>query len=116
MARVIRKDLIAEISNKTGAKHQDVARILDAFLDGLVDHLGQGKVVALRDFGTFDLRVSRRKIGRNPKRPDVPIVIPDRHVLRFRPGGKLEALVSSVPIQTGGLNHNHSSLPEQAEA
>ena len=43
MARVIRKDLIAEISDKTGVKHQDVARIVDAFLDGLVDHLGQGR-------------------------------------------------------------------------
>ena len=116
MARVIRKDLIAEISNKTGVKHQDVARIVDAFLDGLVDHLGQGEVVALRDFGTFDLRVSRRKIGRNPKRPDVPIIIPDRHVLRFRPGGKLETLVSSVPVQAGGLNHNHSDNHNHADA
>lgn len=116
MPRVIRKDLIAEISNKTGVKHQDVSRIVDAFLEGLVDHLGQGKVVALRDFGTFDLRVSRRKIGRNPKRPDVPIVIPDRHVIRFRPGGKLETLVASVPVQTGGLNHNHSGNHDHADA
>jgi nucleoid DNA-binding protein len=89
-------------------KHQDVSKILEAFLDSLVDHLGQGKVVALRDFGTFDLRVFRQKVGRNPKRPDVPIIIPDRHVIRFRPGGKLEALVASVPVAEGEQNHEHA--------
>lgn len=116
MARVIRKELIAEVSNKTGAKHQDVSKIIDAFLDRLVDHLGQGKVVALRDFGTFDLRVSRRKIGRNPKRPDVPIIIPDRHVIRFRPGGKLEALVSAVPVRAGALDEDDDSSADQEDA
>lgn len=114
MDRVIRKELIVEISNKTGVKHQEVSHIIESFLDGIVDHLGQGKVVALRDFGTFDLRVSRRKIGRNPKRPEVSIVIPDRHVIRFRPGGKLEQLVSSVPVQLSDSDPTHGLAPQDS--
>jgi hypothetical protein len=59
--------------------------------------------------------VSRRKIGRNPKRPDVPIVIPDRHVVRFRPGGKLETLVAAVPVPANGSGHDPSGDPDHAD-
>ncbi len=99
MSRVIKKDLIAEISNKTGIKSQNVAAIVESFLDGIVTHLSQGSIVALREFGTFDIRVSRRKVGRNPKQPEKPIVIPDRHVVRFRPSGHLETSVGDLPVE-----------------
>ena len=98
MARVIKKELIVEVSNKTGLKHSDVSLVIEEFLATITNHLGDGRAVALRDFGTLDLRVSRRKLGRNPRRPETPIHIPDKHVVRFKPGGKLETLVASVPI------------------
>ncbi|MBL9129577.1 MAG: HU family DNA-binding protein [Verrucomicrobiaceae bacterium] len=98
MSRVIRRDLIVEVSNKTGIKHQDVATVIDTLLESIMTHLGQGHDVALREFGTFDLRVSRRKIGRNPKQPKVTIHIPDKHVIRFKPGAKLEEMAAAVPV------------------
>lgn len=99
MSRIIKKDLITEVSNKTGIKCQNVAIIVESFLDGIVTHLSKGSIVALREFGTFDIRVSRRKVGRNPKEPETPIMIPDRHVVRFRPSGHLEASVGDLPVQ-----------------
>ena len=98
MARVIKKELIVEVSNKTGLKHSEVTVVIEEFLSAITNHLGAGHAVALRDFGTLELRVSRRKLGRNPRRPETPIHIPDKNVVRFRPGGKLERLVASVPI------------------
>ena len=98
MGRVIKKELIVEVSDKTGIKHSDVSAVIEEFLKAVTTHLGEGRAVALRDFGTIDLRVSRRKLGRNPRRPETPIYIPDKHVVRFKPGGKLETLVASVPI------------------
>lgn len=98
MLRVAKKDLIIEISDKTGMKHEDVSRVVEGFLGGIAKHLGQGHSVALREFGTFELRVSRRKVGRNPKQPDVTIHIPDRTVVRFRPGQSLEESVAAVPL------------------
>ncbi|MBE7498122.1 MAG: HU family DNA-binding protein [Verrucomicrobiaceae bacterium] len=108
MPRTIRKDLIIEVCDKTGIKQQDVACVVDAFLESVMTHLGQGDDVALREFGTFELRVSRRKIGRNPKQPEITIHIPDKHVVRFKPGSKLEQLAAAVPVVALGLNHNHA--------
>lgn len=98
MSRVIKKDLIAEISNKTGLKTADVALVVESFLEQTAAHLSRGCVVALREFGTFDIRISRRKVGRNPKQPEIPIQIPDRHIVRFRPSGQLEDVVASIPV------------------
>ena len=99
MARVIKKELIVEVSNKTGLKHSEVGLVIEEFLATITNHLGAGRAVALRDFGTLELRVSRRKLGRNPRRPETPIHIPDKHVVRFKPGAKLETLVAAVPIE-----------------
>jgi DNA-binding protein HU-beta/integration host factor subunit alpha len=55
--------------------------------------------VALREFGTFDLRVSSAKVGRNPKEPSVAIQIPARNTVRFRPGGKLENNLAALPVK-----------------
>jgi nucleoid DNA-binding protein len=100
MSRVIKKDLISQVSNKTGLKTQDVTLVIESFLDEVASHLGRGTIVALREFGTFDIRVSREKIGRNPKEPTVPIHIPARNNVRFRPGDKLESSVASLPVQS----------------
>lgn len=98
MSRVIKKDLIVEVSNKTGVKAQDVNLVVEAFMKEVAAQLSKGSIVALREFGTFDIRVSRRKVGRNPKQPEVAIPIPDRHIIRFRPSGQLEASVAALPV------------------
>ena len=99
MPRVIKKDLISKVSNKTGLKTQDVTLVIESFLDEVAAQLGRGTIVALREFGTFDIRVSSAKVGRNPKEPSVAIQIPARNTVRFRPGGKLETTLAALPVK-----------------
>ena len=99
MSRVIKKDLISQVSKKTGLKIQNVTLVLESFLDEVATQLGRGTVVALREFGTFDIRVSSEKVGRNPKQPSVPIHIPARNTVRFRPGGRLENTLAALPVK-----------------
>jgi nucleoid DNA-binding protein len=99
MSRVIKKDLISQVSNKTGLKTQEVTLVVESFLDEVATNLGRGSVVALREFGTFDIRVSSVKVGRNPKQPSVPIHIPARNTVRFRPGGRLENTLAALPVK-----------------
>ena len=99
MSRVIKKDLISKVSNKTGLKTQDVTLVIESFLDEVATQLGRGTIVALREFGTFDIRVSSAKVGRNPKEPSVAIQIPARNTVRFRPGGKLETTLAALPVK-----------------
>lgn len=105
MATVTKKELITEISDKTGIKHADVALMLESFMDVAVNHLSSGDEITLRTFGTFDLRVAKGKLGRNPKMPDSEMMIPDRCVVRFRPSKELRLRAAVVPVhKVNGAN------------
>jgi integration host factor subunit alpha len=71
----------------------EAGRILDAAFDELSDALIRGEPVKLRNFGTFDLRAKRQRIGRNPK-TGMDAVISARRVATFSPSPVLVARVN----------------------
>lgn len=99
MPTITKKELVADLSNLTGMKHADVLTMVEAFMDLVTSRLADGNDVTLRTFGTFDLRVARGKLGRNPKQPNSEMKIPDRCVVRFKPSKELRALVAAVPVE-----------------
>lgn len=98
MSTITKKELVTEISDTSGLKHADVQIMLESFMDLVVKHLADGNEITLRTFGTFDLRVAKGKIGRNPKQPNSEVVIPDRCVVRFRPSKELKDRAAAIPI------------------
>lgn len=98
MSTITKKELVTEISDTSGLKHADVQIMLESFMDLVVKHLAEGDEITLRTFGTFDLRVAKGKIGRNPKQPNSEVVIPDRCVVRFRPSKELKDRAAAIPI------------------
>jgi nucleoid DNA-binding protein len=99
MSTITKKELITELSDITGIKHADVTLMLESFMELAVKHLAAGNEITLRTFGTFDLRVAKGKIGRNPKQPNSEVMIPDRCVVRFKPSKELKSRVATVPVQ-----------------
>jgi nucleoid DNA-binding protein len=97
MATVTKRELINDLSNHTGLKQQDVANLVDAFIDLVGKRLGEGNDVTFRTFGTFEIRVAKAKIGRNPNNPGAEVHIPDRCVVRFKPGRELKNGVAALP-------------------
>jgi len=106
MSTITKKELVTEISDASGLKHADVQVMLESFMDLVVKHLAAGDEITLRTFGTFDLRVAKGKIGRNPKQPNSEVVIPDRCVVRFRPSKELKDRAAAIPIQK--MNGTHA--------
>ncbi|MEZ5387328.1 MAG: HU family DNA-binding protein [Prosthecobacter sp.] len=105
MATITKKELVTELSDKTGIKHSDVSLMLESFMELAVGHLAEGNEITLRTFGTFDLRVAKGKVGRNPKHPELEVMIPDRCVVRFRPSKELKARAAMVSVhKLNGLN------------
>ena len=98
MPTITKKELVTEISDSSGLKHADVQTMLESFMELVVKHLAAGDEITLRTFGTFDLRVAKGKIGRNPKQPNSEVVIPDRCVVRFRPSKELKDRAAAIPI------------------
>ncbi|MDR1191046.1 MAG: integration host factor subunit beta [Verrucomicrobiales bacterium] len=96
MANLTKRDLVVRISNETGMVQQDVLVIVQKTLDYLVEALGKGKNVELRNFGVFEIRLRKGRVGRNPKRPDIDVPIPQRAVVKFKAGKEMKAKVADL--------------------
>ncbi|TVM18782.1 hypothetical protein DPQ33_04730 [Oceanidesulfovibrio indonesiensis] len=83
---MVKEDLIQLIHDEVGLEtKKQAAETLDAILDSITEALGSGDRVALRNFGTFEVRHMAAKKGRNPQTGD-PIIIPEHNRPAFSPG------------------------------
>lgn len=78
------------ISEAAGISQRDVLSVIEQLMVEITESLSIGDEVVFRNFGTFQTAINKPKVGRNPKRPEIPIKIPERRVVRFRPGKNLK--------------------------
>ena len=104
MATVTKRDLVVRISNETGLTQQQVFDVLQKTLDAVTADLAQGHTVVMRNFGTFEVRQTKAKVGRNPKNQSQDVPIPPRAVVKFKPGKEMKEKVAPILplIQQGG--------------
>ena len=80
-----KRDLIVRIADETGLIQQDVQAVLQKSLDYIIEALAEDESVEFRNFGVFEIRTRKERLGRNPNRPDHVVTIPDRKVVKFKP-------------------------------
>ena len=88
-----KRDLVIRISNDTGLIQQDVLTVVQKTLDYITEALLDGKTVELRNFGVFEVKLRRPRIGRNPNDPGKDVQIPSRAVVKFKPGKEMREQV-----------------------
>ena len=91
-----KKKLINSISQEKGIHPNDVRHVIQSFLDKMTDSLSEGERLEFRDFGVFEVVERKQKIGRNPKKPAEPIVIPARNAVKFTPGKKMRKRIEET--------------------
>ena len=87
---------MVRISNETGLTQQQVFEVVQKTLDAVTSELAQGNPVVMRNFGTFEVRQTKAKVGRNPKKPGKDVPIPARAVVKFKPGKELKEKVAPI--------------------
>jgi len=93
-----KRDLVIRISNETGLVQQSVLDVVQKTLDYIAEAVAQGKKVELRNFGVFEVKVRKARIGRNPNAPANDVRIPPRAVVKFKPGKEMrEAVLKLTP-------------------
>lgn len=93
-----KRDLVVRISDKTGMVQQQVFEIVQFTLNAIADEVAQGRTVELRNFGVFEVKIRKARIGRNPNQPKRDVPIPSRAVVKFKPGKKMrEAVLKLTP-------------------
>ena len=96
MATITKRDLVVQISNRTGLTQQQVSDVLQNFLGVVTGKLASNGDVVLRNFGTFQVRVAKGKVGRNPNKPGSDAPIPPRAVVKFKPGKEMKDKVAAL--------------------
>jgi len=91
-----KRELVLKVAAETGLIQQDVMSVLQKALDGIVAALAAGDTVEFRNFGVFETRTRKPRIGRNPRQPGREYKIPKRRVVKFKPGRVMRAQVSVV--------------------
>ncbi len=81
-----KRDLVMRIAEETGLIQQDVHAVIQKSLDYIVDALNGGDTVEFRNFGVFEVRERKQRIGRNLNKPEHVVTIPARKVVKFKPG------------------------------
>jgi nucleoid DNA-binding protein len=95
-----KRELVVRIAGETGHTQQEVFAVVQKTLDYITESLAKGDTIEFRDFGVFEIKTRKPRIGRNPNRPEIPVAIPARRVVKFKPGKLMkERVFASQPPQ-----------------
>ncbi|MEP6672999.1 MAG: HU family DNA-binding protein [Chthoniobacter sp.] len=66
-------------------------------LDHITDALAHGDAVEFRNFGILEVKLTKPRVGRNPKQPGSSFVIPARATVKFKSGKIMRQKVANCP-------------------
>lgn len=96
MHTVTKKELIDRIAESTGAKHVAVKRVVQNFLDEIIEELSKGNRLEFRDFGVFEVRHRAARTAQNPKTLE-RVHVPAKRTVRFKAGRLMKQKLQAVP-------------------
>lgn len=107
-----KRDLVIRISTETGLVQQQVLEVVQKTLDYIAEAVSKGDKVELRNFGVFEVKVRKARIGRNPNAPATDVPIPQRAVVKFKPGKEMRAEVLKLTPEQIAKASANPSTPE----
>src|SRR5437588_13099777 len=94
-----KRDLVIRISNETGLVQQQVLDIVQRTLDYISEAVAKGSKVELRNFGVFEVKIRKARVGRNPNNPGTNVPIPQRAAVKFKAGKEMRDAVSRLSVK-----------------
>lgn len=93
MATVTKKELVDKVAERLDLNSVDVKKIVEEFIRSVKEQMQSGNRIEIRDFGVFEIKVRKSRIGRNPKKPQDVVTIPERKVVHFKVGREFKKLI-----------------------
>lgn len=94
MSHYIKRDVIEQVTIRTGLKFNYVERVVNALFIALREMMERANPncrIEIRNFGVFEVKPTReRNNARNPRQPTQEYTIPPHRKVLFRPGGELK--------------------------
>jgi nucleoid DNA-binding protein len=100
MSNLSKREIVLEIYRKTGFPQKQIVDTVQQTLDIMQQALAEARNVELRNFGVLEVQVRKARIGRNPNKPEVEVVIPQRAVVKFKSGKILKQQIKKINLAT----------------
>ncbi len=107
-----KKDIVRTISDEVGLTQQQTKKIVQRTFDSIIETLVREGRIELRNFGVFEVKPRAARRARNPRTGD-EVIVPEKHVVTFKPGKHMEARVQDADL-SGLVDHqvDHDSDAE----
>lgn len=113
-ATLTKRDIVVELSNETGLVQHEVVGLLQRLLDLIVRSLSEGKDVELRNFGVFSIRLTKERLGHNPKDPSIFMTVPSRVLVKFKSSKTMREKVEVALRKSGKIAKVSPVRPRRA--
>ena len=98
MTTITKKELVNRIAELTGVSRSETKKVVQTFLDLIIEELAKGNRLEFRDFGVFEVKLRKKRQAQNPKTLE-KVIVPERKVVKFKEG-RLMKLKVGEPTQT----------------
>jgi DNA-binding protein HU-beta len=92
-ANVNKAELVEEIATRTRLPADEVAEVIESFMDIVRRSVTRGEKVVLSGFGTFHRKARARRLARDIWAEEA-VVVPATNVPAFRPGKPFKEMVA----------------------
>ena len=96
VATITKKELVDRVADLTDNKRIVIKKVIQTFLDQIIDELGKGNRLEFRDFGVFENKKRTARRAQNPKTLE-KVMVPAKRYVRFKAGRLMKQ----------ALQHNH---------
>ncbi len=96
---MIKADIVKQIAKSLALKEHDALQIVDTIIESLKDVILRDGRLEIRDFGVFQIKERKGRIGRNPKNK-VQYPIPPHRVVTFKSGKEIKEVEPDTSVQT----------------
>ena len=95
MATITKKELIDRIADLTSQRRVQVKKVVQQFLDLVVEELGKGNRLEFRDFGVFETKLRKARKAQNPKTLE-PVAVPEKRTVKFKVGRLMKQRLAEI--------------------
>ena len=89
-----KKEVINSIYMQIGYSKKILDIVLNDILNLIIDNLKKKKKVKISNFGTFEIRHKKQRLGRNPKTKEAKL-ISERNVVLFKPSTDFKKFINN---------------------
>ncbi len=104
MHTITKKELVDRIADQTRQKRVVVKKVIQSFLDEIIEELGRGNRLEFRDFGVFETKARAARIAQNPKTLE-RVHVPPKRTVKFKVGRLMKLKLSE------GMNPPSANQP-----